>query len=234
MRLVAWNANFNNKRRSLEEDVKLLEHLNADVIVLSETSPPCDGSSLNVRWIGTSAPCLSVVTRAGLSLDSHSANIDSPNFMGGFYVLGELEFALLAIWPVQRSHGMSYHEILTDSLSRFSDLLSSNRTIMAGDFNSNNRVKAQQLTHPQFVREAAILGLVSAYHVQFGEKHGDETVETYRQGKNGAKKFHIDYCFLSQILANSARMSILRSEPWYRLSDHYPIVLDVPDSMLRA
>jgi len=30
MRLIAWNANYNNRRRSFEADLALLAHLNGD------------------------------------------------------------------------------------------------------------------------------------------------------------------------------------------------------------
>jgi hypothetical protein len=39
-RLVGWNANYNNYRRTFEESVALLEPFAADVLVISETQPP--------------------------------------------------------------------------------------------------------------------------------------------------------------------------------------------------
>jgi len=40
MRLIAWKANYNIKRRSFEANLALLAHLDGDVIVMSETSRP--------------------------------------------------------------------------------------------------------------------------------------------------------------------------------------------------
>ena len=40
MRLIAWNANFNNRRRTLEQTAALLAPLHADIYVLSEVPPP--------------------------------------------------------------------------------------------------------------------------------------------------------------------------------------------------
>lgn len=37
MRLVGWNANYNNHRRAFEENVALLEPFKADVLVICET-----------------------------------------------------------------------------------------------------------------------------------------------------------------------------------------------------
>ena len=162
MRLVAWNANFNNRPRELEETAKLLGPLHADLIVLSETKPPKEGNSLNAVWIGEGQPGLAVIAREGIILVAHSANVGAPTLMGGFYVRGDLNFSLLSVWPVQRVGDPTYHQVLMAGLSRFSDFLGHGRAIMAGDFNSNTRVSGQERSHPKFVQAADDSGLVSA------------------------------------------------------------------------
>ena len=234
MRLIAWNANFNNRRRTLEQTAALLAPLHADIHVLSEVPPPNESNPLNAKWMGDKAPGLAVFARDGLTLDAHPANDGAPTLMGGFSVGGELNFSLLAVWPVQRKDAPTYHEILMTGLDRFSELLKCDNAIMAGDFNSNTRVSFQERTHPKFVAAAEAFGLASAYHLQTGELHGQETVATYRHGLSDDKLFHIDYCFVSRQLASSANLSVLRSAYWTQLSDHYPVVIDVPDAVLRG
>jgi endonuclease/exonuclease/phosphatase family metal-dependent hydrolase len=149
--------------------------------------------------------------------------------MAGFRVGGQVDFNLLAIWPVQHEGGLKYAQTLQMSLERYSDLLSE-RAIMAGDLNSSSKVSGQQTTHPRFVSAAAALGLASAYHHLTGEDHGAETVSTYRH--DASRSFHIDYCFLSRSLLDAANFGIANGGEWRTLSDHSPIVLDVPDSLL--
>ena len=149
--------------------------------------------------------------------------------MAGFRVSGRVDFNLLAIWPVQREGSLRYAQTLHAGLERYSDILSE-RAIVAGDLNSSTKVSGQQTTHPRFVSAAAALGLASAYHHLTGEEHGAETQSTHR--KDAAKSFHLDYCFLSRSLLDAANFSIANGSLWRTLSDHSPIVLDVPDSML--
>ena len=229
MRLVAWNANYNNKRRSLEETVGLLAHLHADVLVISETAPPAGGNPLNARWIGAAAPGLAIVTRDGVELIAHPANADAPTLMGGFDVQGDTGFHLLAMWPVQRAGDHSYHQVLMAGLDRFGDWLSDGPSLMAGDFNSSTRVTSQRHSHGKFIARADALGLASVYHELTGEPHGEETVATYRHNATETGRFHIDYCFASRPLAEAASLSVLSSEPWPGLSDHFPLVVDVAD-----
>jgi endonuclease/exonuclease/phosphatase family metal-dependent hydrolase len=75
------------------------------------------------------------------------------------------------------------------------------------------------------------MGLVSAYHAQSGEAQGEETVPTYMRGQGAS--FHLDYCFVSKSLAASANVCVLRGDDWPKRSDHFPIVLDIPDALLR-
>jgi exodeoxyribonuclease-3 len=231
VRLIAWNTNYNSKRRSLEDSAELLDPLCPDILVLSETAPPCDNNPRGARMTG-GTPGLAVIAREGLILSPHPANEESPPLMAGYTVTGDLDFSLLTVWPVQRDGGPRYRDILMTALDLYGDLLSTGRAIMAGDFNSNTRVKSQVDSHPSFVAEAESLGLVSAYHALTGEDHGAETISTYRHGSGESRDFHLDYCFVSRELVGGATLSVLRGGDWPSRSDHCPVVLDVPDALL--
>ena len=57
MRLIAWNANFNNRKcRSLDDNVRLLAVFYPDVIVLSETALPPHSPHLSDRLIAIGEP----------------------------------------------------------------------------------------------------------------------------------------------------------------------------------
>ena len=231
MRLIAWNANYNARRRTLEETAALLAPLHADILVISETAPPCRGNPLHAHWTGAT-PGLAVIARHGLELEPHPANEGAPPLMAGYTVHGDLEFSLLALWPVQIDGGPNYHRVLMAAINRYAALLTTERTIMAGDLNSNTRVSGQQTTHSKFVATAESLGLVSAYHALTGECHGLETVGTYRHGARDSKEFHLDYCFVPHSLVESANLIVRRDGDWPQRSDHFPVVLDIPDAAL--
>lgn len=232
MRLIAWNANYNARRRTLEETAALLAPLLADVLVISETAPPCGSNPLHAHWVGTTPGLAIVPLKKGLELEPHPANQGAPTLMAGYTVHGPVEFSLLAIWPVQRAGDPSYHRVLMAALDRFADLLRTGRAIMAGDFNSNTRVAGQRTTHPKFVRAGESLGLLSAYHALTGETHGQETVATYRHRPGESHGFHLDYCFVSRPLVAAASLGVLTDGDWPQRSDHFPVVLDIPDAAL--
>lgn len=105
---------------------------------------------------------------------------------------------------------------------------------MAGDFNSNSRVSGQASSHPRFVNAAKTAGLTSVYHHQADEEHGAESMATFVQGKIRPRRFHLDYCFVSDQLVAAATVTIPQTDAWRRRSDHYPVVLDIPNAAFRS
>jgi len=228
MRLIAWNANCNNrKHRTFEENAEFLFAEGADLIVVSETAQPVDVVEDRLAFIGTGSPGLAVMVRNGYTLDPSSLNPKAPPLFGGFHVHGTVSFNLLAVWPVQTKGGSRYSQLLDQALDTFGEFLSDQRTVMIGDFNSSSRVLSQKDSHPAFVTRAGALGLRSIYHSQTGQPHGEEKVHTYRHNDAVKSRFHLDYCFLSPALLDGANICVLDGPRWETLSDHYPIVVDV-------
>lgn len=234
MRLIAWNANYNNRRRSLEETAALFDSFCPDILVLSETAKPHPDNPLQAHWFGENNPGLAVIVRDGFCLERFFPDVAAPTITAGFRVSGEANFNLIAAWPVQHPNGPTYHGVLMASLKHYEDLLRSGPCIIAGDLNSNTRVISQKLTHPLFVEKLRHLGLVSAYHFQTQESHGKESVPTYIHGSGIGKAFHLDYCFISGALAEESKITILCDGEWAKHSDHFPLLLDVPDILLRC
>lgn len=220
MRLVGWNANYNNHHRTFDENVALLEPFKADVMVISETAPPQPGD--RAFFVG-GMPGLAVVARDGIELLPHPMNDGAPHLLAGFHASGPVQFDLLATWTVE-GVGRSYHRVLMEALERYADLWASGRAVMLGDFNSTSKAIKQIRSHPKFVQAALDRGLVSAYHEQTGEAHGEETVDTFRL--SSGKRLHIDYGFVSQSLIGSVRCRIADEPRWFEIGDHRPIILD--------
>ena len=117
MRLVAWNANYNNRRRTLEDDATMLDSSHADVLIISETAPPAAGNPLSAHFVG-GTPGLAVVSSAQVNLTPLTRNSSAPTLMLSFRLEGAFELDLLAVWPVSKTGGPSYHRVLMAALVR--------------------------------------------------------------------------------------------------------------------
>ncbi|MHB1018103.1 MAG: endonuclease/exonuclease/phosphatase family protein [Coriobacteriia bacterium] len=227
MRIVSWNANYNGRRHSFDSALEMLEPLQPDIVVLCETAPPSAPDGSRVCRVGAGTPGLAVVALGEYELEPHPLNDGAPPLAAGFSVHGPHELHLVAAWPVQRTGGATYHQVLTEAVDRYEGFLTAGPAMLIGDLNSSTRVTSQQQTHPQFVQRAEELGLRSLYHEQSGEAHGDELVPTYRHQNRAEQPFHIDYCFASADLRAGARLTVLDSDEWWGRSDHCPIVVEV-------
>ena len=227
MRLVAWNANCGiRKNRTSEEVLDLLEPLQADIVVVSEG--PANPKGATWSWREDAAAKLSVWARNGYSASLIKSDIAIPQ-SALLHVRGPVEFALAAVWPVE--HGrLTYGGILRRVVDNYLPDGEATRTIIAGDLNSNTRVVAQRSSHPKLVSSLSVRGLSSVYHHQESLAHGDERTGTYRTGK---LEFFLDYAFVPLGWLEAATLAVLRGPRWSLVSDHYPIVLDIPDATFR-
>jgi hypothetical protein len=228
MRLIAWNANFNNRRRSFDQDLSVLGPLCPDIVVLSETGPggPTDSS------VGLTPPHLSVASFNGYTVEPSERNHSAPAYSASFRVAGPVQFTLLACWPVLRTKQDKYSALLDQILSHFRPLVNG-FTILAGDLNSSSAVTGQRRSHPRFVANCEGLRLHSVYHHLAGEEHGRESTFTYVHGKENPSYFHLDYCMVSERLLPAASLSIPQMTEWLALSDHVPLILDIPNVAFR-
>lgn len=234
MRLVSWNAYVGSKKaRTLAECYEYLRPLHADVVVLSEgPMVPTEGTW---AWpADPGVPRLHVWASTEYTIRPLPVGDPVPRQSGLFTVAGPVTFTLSAIWPVQSERGPRYARLLADTLALHTDALRQGHAILAGDLNSSPGVNGQAASHGKFVERASSAGLVSAYHHQEGVEHGAEATGTLRRGKTEPKQFHIDYCFVTRTLAPAATLSIIKNEEWSARSDHWPLVLDIPNTAFRT
>lgn len=223
MRLVGWNANDNVRHRSFQQNVALLEPFSADVLVISETAKPLPQD--RAFFVGDK-PGLAVVARDGITLRPCPMNANTPEHLAGVKVTGPVAFDMVAVWTLTKP----YHTVLMAALQRYAELWSAGRAVMLGDFNSSTKADYQKHSHPEFIQAALGHGLVSAYHEQTGEAHGEESVATYRHSNRDL--FHVDYGFVSQPLVGSTRCRIDTDPRWFEIGDHRPVILDIDDAAL--
>ena len=71
--------------------------------------------------------------------------------------------------------------------------------------------------------------MVSLYHAQSSEAQGAESAATHFFWRQQARPFHIDYAFASRSLVEAdASLTIGRPDRWLPLSDHMPLIVDLP------
>jgi endonuclease/exonuclease/phosphatase family metal-dependent hydrolase len=228
VKLAAWNT-----RRAAHSVAEAhLAQFVPDVSVLSEVQAPIEPDPGCVNWRGANGLGMSVAVSNSLQLEPIATTLSMPRYAGLFRVSGkDVSFAVLAIWPVRaaKERTVVYHRILMEALAASESELRNGRCIVAGDLNTNSSVTGLSKTHHEFVRAAADLGLVSAYHHLSGHEHGREPEPTYTRAKTDEHGWHLDFCFAPKRWLAGATVSIGPRDPWRSRSDHLPLFVEIPD-----
>src|ERR1035438_9616615 len=118
---------------------------------------------------------------------------------------------------------------------RWTLAMASYPTVILGDFNSNTMWDREHpgASHTDLVKRLDNLGLVSAYHSHFSEKHGQETLPTYFHKKQKKWPSHINYCFLAKTWAVTD-VTVGSFDEWNAKSDHMPLVVKVDERKLSS
>ena len=75
----------------------------------------------------------------------------------------------------------------------------------------------------------ANLDCVSVYHQVRGEAHGSESSPTHYFRRDADSPFHIDFAYLPRAwFSSSVSVSVGKAADWLHLSDHFPLIVDVP------
>ena len=95
---------------------------------------------------------------------------------------------------------------------------------MIGDFNSNKIWDKEHLkngSHSMVVDLLKTKKIQSSYHQFYNETEGKESIPTFFLQKNINKKYHIDYCFMSDNLnSRLSDIQIGNSKFYLQYSDH--------------
>ncbi len=228
MRLVTWNC-----RMAVHKKIAALRELNPDVAVVQEcaedsvpaAAPAYEGCT-SKAWSGPGP-------RKGLAIlafgdTSFSLVSKSGTAIAVRVTSRSLVFNLLAKWAWAKSPSLSrYVKDVRSSLDEHETFLREGPSVLAGDLNSGGVFdKLTGAAHAKLVNQLQKLGLTSAYHSHFSEAHGEESRKTFFRGKP-AGQFHIDYVFLPDEWARRATVEIPQPEPWLKLSDHVPVIVDI-------
>jgi hypothetical protein len=231
MRVVSWNC----RKGDFSSKFKLICRLKPDIVVVPESNDAEVGGA-NKIW----AP-IKQGKSYGLGLYAFNGYvlrpIAKPILENGVYVPakiirnGEFICNLLGVWSREDSGG-SYVKPTIAALNKFSRLIRSGKTIVAGDFNSH----AQWLSHSLLLNRTEELGLVSAYHRRYRKEHGDEGEATFFQYFKKSHSidndpYHIDYVYIPHDWGKLVRTVKVGSHSTLKNgrpvgSDHLPLIVD--------
>jgi exonuclease III len=229
MKLITWNCNG-----ALRDKKRLLDSLDADILVVQECEDPAQSNSDYRDWAGSyhwkgygKNKGIGIFARRGQSIeplqwDDGGFELFLPVRIGNVDVVGvwtqsakPSKFGYIG----QFWHYFQMHKHLVDP-----------QTIFAGDFNSNaiwDKPRGKW-NHLDCVRDLAELGFHSLYHHFTGEDQGVERQPTYFQYRHEDKPFHIDFIFAHEALIGSEpKVQIGAVKDWLALSDHLPVITDL-------
>jgi len=112
----------------------------------------------------------------------------------------------------------------------YDQIISTSRTILIGDFNSNKiwDRKHRHGNHSEVVDKLKEKDINSAYHKYFKEEQGIESNPTFFLQRKENKPYHIDYCFCSaDINVRVQNIEIGKYNDWIPHSDHMPMIIDI-------
>ncbi|WP_116970771.1 endonuclease/exonuclease/phosphatase family protein [Blastomonas sp. UPD001] len=233
MRLVTWNCNGAFRRK-----YQHLDQFDADVLVIQECEDPAQSTPDYRDWAGDYAwrghnrnKGIGIFPRKGQSIEV----LDWAQEQGGHFLPVKLDgkLTVLGVWTLGRKASGQYSYI-----GQFWHYLQLHKhrlgpdTIICGDLNSNAIWDTNRKTrnHMISVGELAEVGFQSLYHEFSGEAQGSELKPTFYLHRAETKAYHIDYVFVRQeaLQVASPKITIGETDQWITISDHMPIVADIP------
>ncbi len=213
----------------------ILAH-NPDILIVPECENPeklkfLAGTKLptDILWYGTNQS-------KGLGVFSYSdyrfqlLGCHNPNFKNILPISvtgGKVDFTLFAVWAnnPQDKDGQ-YVTQIWKAINYYDTLLSKNKTILIGDFNSNTiwDKPRRKGNHSTVVEKLESKNIFSTYHKFHKQVQGKETHPTLFMYRHENKPYHIDYCFASSdFIEKLTSVEVGQYKDWTIHSDHKPL-----------
>ncbi len=142
---------------------------------------------------------------------------------------GKIDFTLFAIWANHPpDKGFEYVGQIWKALHHYKHLLKNQKTILAGDFNSNTiwDKPRREGNHSDVVKLLSDKKIFSTYHKFHNKEQGKEKHNTLFLYRHKDKPYHLDYCFASEDFADKiVEVKIGTHAKWTSLSDHTPLMV---------
>ncbi len=186
----------------------------------------------NTLWFGTNqSKGLGIFSYGDFRLEPLNTHNRELRMIVPIAVTGGYDFTLYAIWANNPTDpDGQYIEQVWKALDHYDNCLTNNRTILAGDFNSNSiwDKKYRVSNHSNVVKRLEEKGIYSSYHQHFKQVQGKERHPTLYMYRHKDKPYHIDYCFMSADMIDKLQsVKIGGYDFWARYSDHVPVIVNI-------
>jgi exonuclease III len=146
-----------------------------------------------------------------------------------------IDFILFAVWANNPADPDGHYvEQVWKAIHHYDDLLSNNKVILAGDFNSNtiwDRPRRKG-NHSAVVEYLNARGIQSVYHNYFKQLQGKEEHPTQYMYRHKDRPYHLDYCFASNYFSKKLlSVEIGDYDYWIQYSDHVPVIATFKSNM---
>jgi len=212
---------------------------NPDIAVISECeSPeklkfPSDTKlPANILWYGTNP-------HKGLGVFSYSdyrfqlLDCHNPNFKNILPIAvtgGKVDFIMFAIWANNpEDKDGQYVTQVWKAINYYEDLITENKTILIGDFNSNTiwDKPRREGNHTTVVNKLESKKIYSTYHQYFNQIQGKEEHPTLYLYRHENKPYHLGYCFASNdFIEILESVEVGTYQHWTMHSDHKPLIIN--------
>lgn len=233
MKIITWNCNMAFRKKA---DFILVH--NPDILIVPECEHPDKlkfGKDTliptDVFWFGTNL-------NKGLAIFSYSKyrfklldihNQEFKNILPIEVTGGAFNFTLFAIWANNpEDKDGAYITQIWKALHYYENFIGDNKTILAGDFNSNSiwDKSWRKDNHSNVVEKLATKGVLSAYHEFYNQDQGTEEHPTLLMYRHKNRPYHIDYCFASlDFIEKLVHVEVGNYEDWKHCSDHNPLMV---------
>ncbi|REK76420.1 endonuclease/exonuclease/phosphatase family protein [Paenibacillus paeoniae] len=234
MIIVSWNCNM-----AFRKKISYISQFKPDILIIQECENP-ELLELNrfpyqvkdVLWFGSNnSKGIGIFSFSKYKLKLHEKYNEAFRYVIPISIDGLHNLTLFAVWAMNDKVNPqnAYIRQIWNAINYYEDEIGDN-TIIAGDFNSNAIWDGYRRigNHSDVVRFLKEKNIRSAYHYFFNKNQGQESHPTFYMHRNEAKRYHIDYCFLSGELMNlTTKVIIGEYSDWISVSDHMPLVIEL-------
>jgi exonuclease III len=250
MKILTWNCNG-----ALRNKTAAIDRLGADVLIIQECKNPAESTKDYQTWAGADYLWVGESRHKGLGVfPKNGHTVRGLNWQGNFRIPGvpskspalnwstndlklfmpfvvNGEISILGVWTkADKSNEIfGYVGQLWKYLQIHRRDLSSGKTLVVGDFNSNAIWDKPERwwNHSDVTKELKDIDLESIYHIQFNEAYGKESKPTFFLHRHKNRPYHIDYAFASSDLQSKCKLEIGSYDEWISFSDHMPLCLAI-------
>ena len=233
MRLITWNCQGAFRKKYLliasqSPDLAVIpECEHPDKLTWKKGSPPT-----SVLWVGENCSRgLGIFSWTGLEMSLLDGYDRTIRHCAPVQVSAPFQFNLVAIWAMDHpDRKLSYSAQVYQAVAAYREFILQADTVFMGDFNSSHRSTPRSRigNHTTLSNALSILGMISAYHLYFHERQGQEKRFTYFRGRKLERCSHIDYAFIpTRWLRRLKRVAVGEPGEWLTQSDHCPVTVEL-------